>query len=221
MRLPVPLLAIISIFATVAGRKSKRGSNENQGSDAIFLPSVMNVIKENDTVPASVINWDMIETHGRFSLLSMSVEHNNDGAWYIPSLHDKYSAGWNRSTQAGFLSRPHACGLRFYGVGLESTLQGFVEGGTGYVSVHFKDENGKYYWHGFDKNETNKLHCYFLTNKHYGSEFIDTPKTLGIAVYCPVSMDNEIGPYAFKNMMVSGYFCRVLAEYIANVKVRS
>jgi hypothetical protein len=47
-----------------------------------------------------------------------------------------------------------------------------------------------------------------MTNKHTGSEFIDKPKTLGIAIYCPVTLDLEVGPYEFKKEIVQGNACR-------------
>ena len=101
-------------------------------------------------VSASILSWDAIETPKRISIVSMSVDHHTSGvisdsalyiiffysfivqSWYIPSLHQKYSVGWNRTVERGFLSRPFACSLRFIGVALESTLKGFVGGGTGF-----------------------------------------------------------------------------------------
>eukprot|EP00596_Hydrurales_sp_CCMP1899_P008838 CAMPEP_0119039226 /NCGR_PEP_ID=MMETSP1177-20130426/8629_1 /TAXON_ID=2985 /ORGANISM="Ochromonas sp, Strain CCMP1899" /LENGTH=360 /DNA_ID=CAMNT_0007002873 /DNA_START=652 /DNA_END=1731 /DNA_ORIENTATION=- len=56
-----------------------------------------------------------------------------------------------------------------------------------------------------------------MTNKGFGSEFIDSPKTLSIAVYCPVSLDFEIGEYKFTNSMQEGSFCRVLADYESTI----
>lgn len=38
-----------------------------------------------------------INTAGRFSLTSMAVQHRSSGSWYLPHLHDKFSAGWNRT----------------------------------------------------------------------------------------------------------------------------
>lgn len=184
-----------------------------------FIKSPMMTLKENDTFPATVIGWDRVEDSNKVSLLTMSVEHNRDNLWYIPSLHDKYSTGWKRSIDAGFLNRPFACSIRFFGMGLEKTLQGFTKGGTGYINLKYKSENGKYF--GFEKetNETKKLHCYYMTNKHYGSEFIDTPKTLAIVVSCPVTIDSEIGEFAFRKQMVPGHYCRVLAEHKTRVEV--
>ena len=93
-------------------------------------------------------------------------------SWYLPSLHQKHSLGWNRTISKGFLSRPYSCNIRFIGVGLESTLKGFVGGGTGYIAIDFLNWQKKKVYHGYDKNETNKLYCYYNTNKDTGSEFI-------------------------------------------------
>jgi hypothetical protein len=38
-----------------------------------------------------------INAAGRFSLTSMAVQHGSSGSWYLAHLHEKYSAGWNRT----------------------------------------------------------------------------------------------------------------------------
>lgn len=167
----------------------------------------------------TVSEWDTIETPKKFSINTMVLEHQRDGVWYLPHLHDRYSIGWNRTTAKPFLQRPVACNIRFFGVGLESTLQGFETGGTGYLTISFKGARGKQFWYGFDRNETNKVHCYYDTNKDRGSEFLDSPKTLGVAIYCPVGMDDEVGPHVFTSHMHQGLFCRPLAEHGAEVEV--
>ena len=205
------LFLILSNSVYILDSSGKHGKHGKQfrESDELFSSNALVKMKENDTIPASLLDWDYIESSKRFSILSMALEHHVDGTnWYIPSLHEKYSAGWNRTVQSGYLRRPHACGIRLYGMALEKTLKGFIEGGTGYITLQFKAENGKFYSYGFDKSETNKLHCYYMTNKNYGSEFIDTPKTLGLAVYCPVSLDEEIGEFAFRKVI----FCFICSE---------
>lgn len=179
----------------------------------------------NGSISASITNWNMVTSPRRFSITSMVVDHHSDGSWFLPSFHERDSIGWNRTLLRGKLQRPFACTIRFYAIGLESTLKGFVRGGTGYMNIEVKNEvridgkKGKTGWYGFDKNETSKLHCYYMTNKDYGSEFIDTPKTLGIAIFCPVLLDLDVGEYAFKSIMQPGYFCRSLADEVAKVEV--
>jgi hypothetical protein len=124
-------------------------------------------------VPPSVDKWENIENLLHFSVLSMSVEHNSESKWFLPHLHARDSIGYNRThVQRQYGNRPHACSIQFYGIGLESNLAGYQTGGTGYMTIAFKDEHKKQYWHGFDKNETNRLHCYYATNKDTGSEFV-------------------------------------------------
>ena len=91
-------------------------------------------VAEMFRVPSSLLSWDAIETPNRLSIVSMSVDHHTSGSWYMRSLHQKYSLGWNRTVERGFLVRPFACSIRFIGVALESTLKGFVDGGTGTCS---------------------------------------------------------------------------------------
>lgn len=122
--------------------------------------------------PSSLKNWNSVDTHQRFAITSMVVEHSKHVNWYIPSLHQKHSAGWNRSQVSHFSNSPTACNIRFFGVGLEATLNGFQTGGTGYLTVGFANAAKREFWHGFDKNETNKIHCYYKTTKDTGSEFI-------------------------------------------------
>ena len=189
-------------------------------------PLALRTLHSNSSVAPSVISWNTVTTPRRISITSMTVEHHSDGSWFLPSFHERHSAGWNRTMLKGKLQRPFACNIRFYAIGLEKpTLQEFVRGGTGYMTIEVKNEvrtegkKGKMGWYGFDKNESNRLHCYYMTNKDYGSEFIDTPKTLGIAIYCPVLLDLDAGEYAFKSVMQPGYFCRSLADEQAKVEV--
>mmetsp|Transcript_21481 Transcript_21481/g.46562 ORF Transcript_21481/g.46562 Transcript_21481/m.46562 type:complete len:234 (+) Transcript_21481:47-748(+) len=136
-------------------------SNENQPLNSYFK------------VPPSVRQWDTLETPGAFTILSMAVDTHDRSPWYIQALHRRYSAGWNRTHEAAFSNRPHACVVRFLGVGREETvLEGFQTGGTGYMELSFKNERGKEQYLGFDKNETNRVHCYYRTQKDQGSEFL-------------------------------------------------
>lgn len=40
-----------------------------------------------------------------------------------------------------------------------------------------------------------------------------SPKTLGVAVLCPVDLDDETGPFLHARSMEQGYYCRPLADY--------
>ena len=46
------------------------------------------------------------------------------------------------------------------------------------------------------------------------------PKTLGVAVYCPVDLDDETGPFLHSRSMEQGYYCRPLADYPTELEVR-
>ncbi len=129
------------------------------------------IISPHFKIKGTLKSWDSIDTPKRFSITSMVVDHHSGGSWYLPSLHDTHSIGWNRTTQNQYSNRPYACNIRFHGSGLESTLEGFTSGGTGYLTLGFKNEYKKAYWHGFDKNETNRLHCYYSTNLNTASNF--------------------------------------------------
>lgn len=134
--------------------------------------NVSEVVTSTFHIRPSLKSWDTIDTPKKFTITSMVVDHHSDGSWYLQALHEKYSIGWNRTTKNSFLTRPFACNIRFIGVGFEATLAGFETGGTGYLTMGYLNEGKKAFWHGFDKNETNRIHCYYTTNKDTGSEFL-------------------------------------------------
>ena len=67
-----------------------------------------------------------------------------------------------------------------FGIGLESQLVNFTAGGTGYLTMYIKrnmlnpvaPNTERASWHGFEKNESLKVYCYYHTAKNYGSEFL-------------------------------------------------
>ncbi len=188
---------------------NKINPDENVGKSYIRPPRM----------PASVSSWESVEVPKRFSITSMTIDHHSEGPWYQPALHMKDSVGWNRTVESGHTLKPIACTVRIFGVGLESTLEGFQDGGTGYLTLGFQDEAKKKYWHGFDRNESHKVHCYYKTQKDSGSEFLDNPKTLALAISCPVSLDSEAGPFLHNSVMVPGYYCRPLSDYPVDVEL--
>ena len=197
--------------------KDRSRAGDSSGSSAYLANIAKHVSDEqkNDRIFPTILQFDKVDKPGRISLLSMVLDHHSEGSWYVPAQHGKFSAGWNRTVNRGFLDKPHACEFRFIGIGLEKTLEGYVRGGTGYLTMQV----GKKFYHGYEKNETLRVHCYYMTNKDYGSEFMTNPKTLALAVTCPVLLDNEIGQYAFRQQMVNGYFCSLAARNMASVYV--
>ena len=203
------LLVFTCVFANSKRRPDNRGKQKHSRA-------------HNISTTRSVTHWNLIDEPGKISVSSMSVEHHADSSWHVPSFHDKYSAGWNRTIWKEKATRPYACTVRFYALGLETTLKGYMEGGTGYLGLEISQEvrgKQKKNWHGYDGNELNKVHCYYMTNKNYGSEFIDNPKTLGVAIYCPVYLDQEIGEWEFRKVMESGFFCRTLADNVVKADI--
>ena len=55
--------------------------------------------REEHYIQPSLSKIVSINSAGRFSLTSMAVQHRSSGSWYLPHLHDKYSAGWNRTVR--------------------------------------------------------------------------------------------------------------------------
>jgi hypothetical protein len=169
----------------------------------------------------------------------MRVDHHADSPWYVPALHEKHSFGWNRTRELGFSNRPYACSLRFMGAAFESTLEKYKEGGVAVLRVTYNDSRSRPHRAGFESNDTKSVRCYYMTNKDMGSEFPvcsllyyfsdalfdntlkkqDKPKTLGIAIYCPILLDDEFGPYLFKNTLVFGKYCRPFSEHIMDVEM--
>lgn len=192
--------------------------NESKNKKKNVLPSLssfsslINEDQRNDTITPSLLQLDVIEKDSTFTLTSMVIDHGRGGSWFVPSLHEKYSAGWNRTVNRQYISHPHSCNIRFFGIALEKTLEGYVRGGTGYLTMDTMTKNK-------NQNEDEKIHCYYMTNKDYGSEFLTTPKTLAIVVTCTVYLDDEIGKYDFKKQMNDGKICRILSDASTSVTV--
>jgi hypothetical protein len=129
-------------------------------------------LKSEDNLPPTILKWDTITASKSFSILTIALDHNSDGPWFIPSQHDKDSIGWNRTVYKQIFLRPNACNVRFFGIGLETELANFVWGGSGYIALQFTNEDHRTFWHGFNSNETWKTYCYYTTTKNYGSEFM-------------------------------------------------
>lgn len=56
----------------------------------------------NNHIP-SVTKCNRIDIPKKFSITSLKVDHNTEGPWYVPALHDKHSIGWNRTVSEGKL----------------------------------------------------------------------------------------------------------------------
>lgn len=170
-------------------------------------------LKRNDTFPPSIRQWQTVSEPATISLLSLSLRRGTEGSWYIPHRFQKHSSGWNRTVERAQLDQPYACNIQLYGLAYESNLHGYIKGGTGYLQLQYHLENGRLVKVGFDTNETKKIHCYYMTSKDFGSEFLDTPKTLGVIASCPITLDMEIGEFSFRQAMVPGHICRAVSEY--------
>jgi hypothetical protein len=71
----------------------------------------------NDSYPPSIISFNNVTEKGKFSILSMAIDHHYDTQWMVPSFHIKYSAGWNRTMELDHNMRPYSCHVRFYAIG--------------------------------------------------------------------------------------------------------
>ena len=80
---------IIIISVVIAKRVNplldftKESGGAKRQEEHVFKPSLSKIVS--------------INTAGRFSLTSMAVQHGSSGSWYMPHLHEKHSAGWNRT----------------------------------------------------------------------------------------------------------------------------
>jgi hypothetical protein len=127
-------------------------------------------VKTAAEFPLTVVKWETLEQPRKFSLLTVDVEHNSAGTWYVPAQHQKNSIGKNLSQFTGIESYPQACTIQFYGLALADTLKGFMNGGIGYLYVQHDNEFGKTKWYGYD-TDRNKVYCFYHTNMLYGSDF--------------------------------------------------
>ena len=209
-------------------RKRRPGRKVNYATVSGYpKPRILPVMdeRENDIIPPSLLSFTKLiapdGTQQNLSVISVHTEMSpTESKWYIPSMHDQYSAGWNRTMDAYYANRPFACHLRFYAVGFEKALQGFQSGGVGELKLaHTLFRNSKRPRKVFTGYGTDKIYCYYNTNKHTGSEFKDKPKTLALAIYCPVTLDMEVGPFIFRNVMHSGHICRPMADDLVEMEL--
>lgn len=137
-------------------------------------------LKFSDILTPSIKEWQTLNNSlvnsGKFTVLSMHVYNSHDGTWYIPSRHEKYSVGWNRSISYSS-SRPATCNIQFYGIALQNGFEDYVSGGTGYIKFAYNPfktstKKGKNIWSGyFGSNSSLNYNCYYMSNKDFGSEF--------------------------------------------------
>lgn len=89
-------------------------------------------------------------------------------------------------------------------------------GGTANLRLRYTtDTKNAEVWEGYK----NRITCYYTTSYNLGSDFIDSPKTYGIAVYCPLSLDEEIGAYSERKRISPGKVCRPLSDFVVNVEL--
>ena len=131
------------------------------------------------------------------SIVSFSLLHHRNGPWKVPDRYLHELRVYHNITLSSY-----ACSLRFYAVGLRNAIPHSLqlEGIATLQLIYFSYAPAL-------------LYCHFTTSKHRGSDFIDSPKTLSYAIYCPVSYEMEMGEWAFKKDMPSPNYCRPLAEY--------
>ena len=134
-------------------------------------------LKMNDKLSPSIKRWQPLRTtengnsnDQNFAVMSMHVYNSNEGTWYIPSRHEKYSAGWNRSVSSSN-TRSDTCNIQFYGVALQNGLEDYLNGGTGHLHFSYNQE-GKTQWKGyFGSNSSLNYNCYYMSNQNHGSDF--------------------------------------------------
>lgn len=87
------ICSLLVIISTVLAQRirplsggSKASVSGKRRDDHKMIPSVSSVVP--------------IDSKGKFSVTSMSVQHRSDTRWYVPHFHEKNSAGWNRTVSS-------------------------------------------------------------------------------------------------------------------------
>lgn len=134
-------------------------------------------LKNNDMVSPSIKLWQPLKMTKRdtgsgksFAVLSLHVYNSNEGTWYIPSRHEKYGAGWNRSMSYSN-TRPDTCCVQFYGIALENDLEGYLNGGTGHLRFSYNRGGEKQLTGNYGSNSSLNYNCYYMSNQNHGSDF--------------------------------------------------
>jgi hypothetical protein len=129
-----------SIGGLISNTLNNKAIEYDDSDSDLTLSSWSRIINDNQEYSShkpSVTKCNRLSISKKFSILSLKVDHNTEGPWYIPSLHDKYSIGWNRTIAEGFLNRPYSCTLRMYGISLEETASEHKYGGSGYLNFRY------------------------------------------------------------------------------------
>ena len=83
----IATLISLLLLVTCQATRQQRGSVRRRDGDG----------SHSKHAHRSVQGFDTIDKGKHFSVLSMALSHHSDGSWVVPSLHNRGSAGWNRT----------------------------------------------------------------------------------------------------------------------------
>lgn len=156
---------------------------------------------DQDTMPYSVMHRSL--ENDKISVLSMVVEYHRTAA---ASLSSRFINDLQYYHNLSFTEL--ACTIRFYAVAYSSSIRMTPEEGV--LAVQFKYQRMT---HPLDP-----ILCYFTTSHNRGPDFIDSPKTTAIAIYCPISLDMEIGKFNFVDKLSYGKYCLAVTQSAVNIE---
>lgn len=160
-------------------------------------------VKGSRTLLSVVQPIQSLEDNFPLSVLSVVLEHGRAGPWAVPQKFPEEMRSLHNAS--GGLEQL-ACHIRMYAIILEPTFQSVAPELTEAVALLKINSTITSY-------SSPRVFCHISTSYNLGSDFKDTPKTLGLAIYCPVTQDMEMGERHFKAFMPEGAYCTPLAKY--------
>jgi hypothetical protein len=96
--MPFLICSLLVIISTILAQRIRPLGGGNKAS-------IAGKRRDDHKITPSVSSVVPIDSKGKFSVTSMSVQHRSDTRWYVPHFHDKNSAGWNRTVSSAWFSR--------------------------------------------------------------------------------------------------------------------
>jgi len=131
----------------------------------------------------SVSRVSSIDQPGTLSVVSMYARNHEDVKWFIPSFHNTSLAETSASV---------FCHAQLYAIALKTTMMGLGKSGVGILMTgNFSHDDLKNVHLNVDTDtvsspEPSYLHCFYTTNRGMYSDHDDFPRTVSVAVYCPI-----------------------------------
>lgn len=161
---------------------------------ALAAPHSPHARRAPQTLPPSLEATPLSAT-SNLSVLALHIEPHRAAPWHVP---EAFASELGRRTNVSMDSL--ACHLRLYAVTLEAAL-GTLRGDA-VLQLRLTVEG---------EAALDPLYCHASSSLDTDADFRDAPRTAALAFYCPVSLQQELGPTTYRSFMPRGRYCAALA----------